>query len=63
MIFKMRTATKEFVELRDGGLNYRADRNLVEFTVFNLTVLPGAWRLNSNITLWDNRFMVSQKDI
>ena len=33
MVFKMRTATKQFVVLRDGGLNYRASRNLVEFKV------------------------------
>ena len=43
MIFKMRTATKKYVELRDGGLKYKGDKNLVEFEVFNITTLPGKY--------------------
>ena len=62
MIFKMRTATTDFVELRNGGVNYQTDRNLVEFTMYNLTMLPGACRHDSNIILWGSRFMVSPKD-
>ena len=42
MSFKMRTATKQFVELRNGGLNYRASKQLVEFEIKNLTMLPGS---------------------
>lgn len=42
MIFKMRTATKKFVELRDGGLKYKGEKNLIEFNVANYTMINGS---------------------
>ena len=37
----MRTATKNYVELRDGGLKYKGDTGAIEFEVHNITTLPG----------------------
>ena len=33
MIFKLRTATKKHVEIRDGGLKYKGVEHLAEFDV------------------------------
>ena len=41
MVFKLRTATKNYVELRDGGLKYKGDKNLVEFEVYNISTSAG----------------------
>lgn len=41
MIFKLRTATKKYVEIRDGGLKYKGTKDLVEFEVSNITAMPG----------------------
>ena len=41
MIFKLRTATKNYVEIRDGGLKYKGTKDLVEFEVSNITAMPG----------------------
>ena len=41
MIFKLRTATKSYVEIRDGGLKYKGTKDLVEFEVSNITAMPG----------------------
>ena len=41
MIFKLRTATKNYVEIRDGGLIYKGTKDLTEFEVSNITAMPG----------------------
>ena len=49
MIFKLRTATKKYVELRDGGLKYKGGDNLVEFEVFNITTMPGSFEKQTSV--------------
>ena len=56
MIFKLRTATKNYVEIRDGGLIYKGTKDLTEFEVSNITAMPGktineSWRFTFNNTL------------